>query len=259
MARDEAQPPPSKKPEAKDKPRRPLPRPEKGPGFQFNEHSRFWIFLVAVAVIGFVFRINSCDERQIASSVLEDPRISELIPRNDDLARRLEALDQLPSVASKVDQVASKVDGVSSKQDQTLAELRATKAMLQQVIDHSWTRTYSYDPSDEEEPSPSTLASLRSAVRGGAEVMVVHGPADGGGRLVSTRCFGLTIDTSENVICMGTVVPANMELPDGRRYQETLRHDGTISFSHWNADGSNVQGATQPEKRESTWYVRRPF
>jgi hypothetical protein len=252
MAEDPKKPAPPKKPQASPKPGRPAPKPPEGPGFTFDEHSRFWIFLVAVAVIGFAFRINSCDERRIASSVLEDPRISELIPRNDDLARRLEALDQLPSMASKVDQV-------STRQDQTLTELRATKAMLQQVIDHSWTRTYSYDPAKEEEPSAAMLASLLGAVRAGAEVMVVHGPADGGGRLVSTHCFGLTIDTSENVICMGTVVPANMELPDGRRYQETLRHDGTISFSHWNADGSNVQGASQPEKRESTWYVRRPF
>ena len=259
MARDEAQPPPSKKPEARDKPRRPLPRPEKGPGFQFNEHSRFWIFLVAVAVIGFVFRINSCDERQIASSVLEDPRISELIPRNDDLARRLEALDQLPTVLSKIDEVDGKVERVSSKQDQTLSELRTTKAMVQQLIEHSWTRTYSYDPSVEEEPQPSTLAGLRTAVRGGAEVMVVHGPVDGGEKLVSTRCQGVTIDTSENVLCMAAVIPANLELPDGRRYQETLRHDGTLTYAHWNADGSNVQGGSDGRRKRSVWYVRRPF
>lgn len=251
----------AKDPPTTSTPPSPAPPPKRtlAARLKLSGERRFWVLVVLIPLMALLTRINACDERQIASSVLEDPRISELIPRNDDLARRLEALDQLPTVLSKIDEVDGKVERVSSKQDQTLSELRTTKAMVQQLIEHSWTRTYSYDPSVEEEPQPSTLAGLRTAVRGGAEVMVVHGPVDGGEKLVSTRCQGVTIDTSENVLCMAAVIPANLELPDGRRYQETLRHDGTLTYAHWNADGSNVQGGSDGRRKRSVWYVRRPF
>ncbi len=266
MAEDTRKPTRSKPSPTRDKP---APRPDKSPPpsdrpsllarLKLNGERRFWVLVVLIPLAALLTRINACDERQIASSVLEDPRISELIPRNDDLSRRLEALDQLPTVLSKIDGVDGKADQLAGKQDQILAELRTTRSLVQQVIEHSWTRTYTFDPASEGEPSPARLGALRAAVRSGAEVMVVHGSVDAGARLVSTRCHSVTIDTSENVLCMGAVVPANLELPDGRRYQETLRHDGTLTFSHWNADGTNVQGGSHGERQRSIWFVRKPF
>ena len=218
----------------------------------FSEDTRFWLMCGLIVLTGFATRIQACDERQIASAVLEDPRISELIPRNDDLARRLEALDQLEPLKGQIDRL-------QGSQDRLQSQLSSQQQLIQQLIDHSWTKIYTFDPSNDAEPDPGPLTRLRKAVRDGAELLVVHSTADGAGGLVSYPCVEVTIDTNENVLCIATVIPAALSLPDGRRYQSTLRHDGTILFSHWNADGTNIQTSTLLVRRSSAWFVRLPF
>ncbi len=210
------------------------------------ENVRFGTILLAILLSALLTRVNGCDKGQIARSILGDPSVSSLAPGQKAMQ------GQLSSISGRVDQVAQAQAaiqaGVTSISGQTTA-----------LVQHSAHVVFEFDPHAQDEPDPAALGRLQGLVQGGAVLSVVHRPAEGSGRSVAMACMSSAVDTNGNVLCQGPVVPANGELPDGRRYQEVLRHDGTLTLAHWNADGSNVQGARELGKRAAVWIAATPM
>ncbi len=200
---------------------------------------RFGVMLAVIVLVGFATRLNACDYRTIAERVIEDPAVGTL---KGDVA----------AVSAQADGLAAaqqRISGTTSEIQRAVADLRA----------HAPTTIYRYNPDKEKAPNPAQLKALRDAVTAGARVSVTHRPAEGIGRTISVTCAFVGLDANGNVQCMSAVLAANSELPDGRRYQEILSHDGTRVLAHWNADGSNIQGEREVEKREVHWTVQLPY
>lgn len=217
------------------------------------ENVRFGTILLAILFAALLTRFNGCDKGQIAQSILTDPAIAELAPGQKELKA------SLSRVQGQVTDLSGKLDTALANQQRMAATLAAVQKDTSALVDHSPHVVYTFDPHTQEEPDPAGLGRLQGLVQGGANLSVVHKPAEGSGRSVVLDCVTAAVDTNGNVLCQGAMVSANSELPDGRRYQEVLRHDGTLTLAHWNADGSNVQGARELGKRHSIWIAARPM
>ena len=214
---------------------------------------RFGTILLAIILSALLTRFNGCDKGQIARSILNDPAISELAPHHEQLQSSVARLE------GQVSALSSSLDKALQNQKRMQAGLRAIGDQTTLLVEHSARVVYRFDPHAQEEPDPARLGRLQGLVQAGASLQVVHRPAEGSGRSVALDCATAAVDTNGNVLCQGAVVPANSELPDGRRYQEVLRHDGTLTLAHWNADGSNVQGARELGKRAAIWIAATPM
>ena len=195
--------------------------------------------LLVIVLVGFGTRLNACDYKTIAKRVLEDPSVATL--KSD-----------IGGLGGRVDAVAGQVQAVSGAVD-------TVRRSVDTLVAHAPKTVYRYNPDTEKAPNPAQLQALRDAVTAGALIRVTHKPAEGIGRIISVSCAFVGLDANGNVQCMSAVLAANSELPDGRRYQEILTHDGTRVLAHWNADGTNVQGEREVEKRETHWTVQLPF
>lgn len=207
---------------------------------------RFGTILLAVFLSALLTRFNGCDKGQIARSILNDPAVASLAPSQ----ARLQA---------DVSRISADLKQSLETQKRMEATLAQVHAQTRSLVEHSARVVYRFDPQALAEPDPALLARLVGLVQGGASLQVVHRPSEGSGRAVALDCAAAAVDTNGNVLCQGPVVPANSELPDGRRYQEVLRHDGTLTLAHWNADGSNVQGARELGKRAAIWIAATPM
>ena len=207
---------------------------------------RFGLMLLVIILVGFATRLNACDYRTIAKRVIEDPAVGTL---KTDVA----------GVGGRVDAVAAQARGLSASHEQLAAGVAALQASVDTLIAHSPRTIYRYNPDTQKSPDAAQLKALRAAVAAGAKISVTHRPAEGIGRVISVRCAFVGLDANGNVQCMSAVLAANSELPDGRRYQEILTHDGTRVLAHWNADGTNIQGEREVEKRETHWTAELPF
>ncbi len=200
---------------------------------------RFATMLLVIVLVGFGTRLNSCDYRTIAERVIQDPAVGTL--------------------KADVGGVAAQAQGLNAGQQRMNSALSDVQRALDDLRAHAPTIIYRYNPDKEKAPNPAQLKALRAAVAAGARISVVHRPAEGIGRTISVECAFVGLDANGNVQCMSAVLAANSELPDGRRYQEILSHDGTRVLAHWNADGSNIQGEREVEKRETHWTAQMPY
>lgn len=214
--------------------------------FMHPTNIRFAVMLLVIILVGFGTRLNGCDYTTIAERVIQDPAVGTL---KADVA----------SVGGKVAGVAAQAEGLASGQQRIDGAISALQRSVDDLKAHSPRMIYRYNPDTEKSPNPGQIKALRDAVTAGAKVSVMHRPAEGIGRTIVVECAFVGLDANGNVQCMSAVLAANSELPDGRRYQEILTHDGTRVLAHWNADGSNVQGEREVEKRETHWTVQLPF
>lgn len=212
----------------------------------YNEQNfRFGTLLLTIILMSLLTRFNGCDKGGVVQDILNDPSVAGLAGQNRAIQSSLAKLDQIESVV-KANQAA-------------IARVQADTTQIKGLIDHAPHAIYRFDPKKQEEVDAAALGRLQAAVQAGAQMSVVHRPAEGAGRTRTLQCATAAVDANDSVLCFGPVLPANSELPDGRRYQEVLRHDGTITLAHWNADGSNVQGARELDKRASVWVAALPY
>lgn len=202
-------------------------------------NQRFGVMLAVIVLVGLGTRLNACDYRTIAKQVVDDPAVGTL--RGD------------------VGRVQGTSDAISAKTLELAASLARVEAELADMKAHSHRTVYRFNPHSDKTPDPAQLKTLRAAVQAGSRVRVTHKPAEGVGRTISVECEFVGLDANGNVQCMSGVLAANAELPDGRRYQEILTHNGTRVLAHWNADGTNIQGEREVEKRETHWSVQLPY
>jgi hypothetical protein len=191
---------------------------------------RFLALLGGVLVIALLTRFNGCDRASVVG----------------ELARSLAATD------ASVQAMRSEIAAVA-------VSAQSADARLGQILAAEHRVVYAFDPRRDDHPDGEQLAVLRSYVKAGAEVRVVSRPAIGGSSVDNLACIAAHVDDSGNVYCTGPERPSNLLLPDGRRYQETIRHDGSIFFTHWDATGSNVQGQREMGQWATTWLVRGPI
>ena len=199
--------------------------------------------LAALLLLNLVTRVNGCDYRGIADAVVHHEEMdgirNDVRTGNQDILARLQRLEQA--------------------QTAHIASTAAANGKLDELIGHSSTAIYSFHPKREMEPDRAKLRALQDAIKAGAKVRVTHTAAAGNGRSVTVDCVYTAADENGAVICMSPVLAANTDLADGRRYQEVIRHDGTITMTHWGANGENVQGAKLVQERTTTWMVEMPF
>jgi|GEM_PF-1776977 len=199
--------------------------------------------LGALLLICLVTRINGCDYKGIADAVVHH-----------------EDLDGIKAdVNNGVTSIEARLERLEQAQQAHIASTAMANGKLDELIGHSSTVVYAFHPKREVEPNKARLRALQDAVRAGAKVRVLHTPAAGNGRTTTVDCVYTAADENGAVICMSPVLAANTDLADGRRYQEVIRHDGTLTMTHWGADGSNVQGAKLVQERATTWMVEMPF
>lgn len=192
--------------------------------------------LGAIALIGVFTRTNGCDYRAIAEAVVHHPDLDGI----------------KASLTQGQSGMQASLSSIQSLQREHAANTRA-------LLEHAPTVVYRFNPAKEDDPNNGQLRVLRDAVEAGARVRVLHRPARGPGRVAVVDCVYVTVDPNGAILCTSAVSTAATDLPDGRRYQEVIRHDGTLTLSHWASDGTNVQGATMARERDTTWIVERPF
>ncbi len=215
--------------------------PEKRPWYN-EQNFRFGTLLLTIIFMSLLTRFNGCDKGHVVQDILNDPSVANLSGQNLDALTKLEAIES----TVKANKAA-------------IARVQADTTLIKGLIDHAPHAIYRFDPKKQEEVLAEELGKLQAAVHAGADISVVHRPAEGAGRIMTLQCATTAVDTNDNVLCMGPVLPSNSELPDGRRYQEVLRHDGTLTLAHWNANGANVQGSRELDKRASVWVAALPY
>lgn len=206
-------------------PQRAFPRPWHHPVNQ-----RFGALVLAVLAVALVTRFNACDRRGVVQGV----------------SRELAATEaSVGALRGDLATLGSAVATVDSR-------LVTLQQMEHRVI-------YRHDPRRQDKPDAIALEALRDLVRAGAELRVVLRPAMGQGEVTNIFCVASRLDENGNVLCTGPERPSNLMLPDGRRYQETIRHDGTLTFAHWDATGGNVQGQREIGQWATVWLARGPL
>ena len=213
-----------------------MPQPPQPPAFPrpWNHplNVRFIALVICGILVAYATRFNGCDRDSIVRAIFKNP------------------------------QVGQTVDGVSAIQAElasVAASVAATDAKLSQILAMEHRVVYTFDPRREHHPDPTMLELLRALAKAGAEFRVVLQPAIGTGLVENITCVSVRIDESANVTCTGPERPSNLMLPDGRRYQETIRHDGSMFFAHWDASGSNVQGQREMGQWSTVWLARGPL
>jgi hypothetical protein len=188
----------------------------------------------AVLVIALVTRFNGCDRKRVVRDVMKQ---------------------MAPDIAG----ISEKLDAIETLDKNTLEVLRGVDMRTTALYDTTLRPIYRFDPRKQEKPDALSLNRLREAATAGAELRVVHQAAEGVSELVVIDCITVRVDENGNILCTSPVIPANLSLPDGRAYQETIRQDGTLTYAHWNADGSNVQAGRELGKYTSIWLARLPL
>ncbi len=198
---------------------------------------RFVVLVLIVALV--VFTSNMCSQSATIRGVVGDSAITRL---PSDVASVKQSVETL---TGSIQQVGSQVSAVDR-------EVKRLTGMEQRVV-------YKHDPALSSEPDGAMLDQLRILVSAGAEIRVVHRPVGAKGPVKNYVCANVTVDENGSVLCTGPVIAANMTLPDGRRYQETIRHDGTVLLSHWDSTGENVQGQKEIARYALTFLARGPL
>lgn len=209
---------------------------------------RFAVMIVLIAIV--VFAASVCSQTAIVGKITGSPALTRLpgdiaqIRKDiEDLKRSQAAMKtELGGAVSRVGQQVQTLDG----------KVNRLMAMELRVI-------YAHDPIVHKEPDPAKLEALRKLVGQGAEIRVTFRPVNAEGPVRVTDCAAVTVDENGGVLCNGPILSANVSLPDGRRYQETIRHDGTVILAHWDANGGNVQGAKEIARYAVTWLARGPL
>ena len=209
---------------------------------------RFAVMIVLIALV--VFGTNVCSQSAIVRNIIGSPALTRL---PDDIAKTRKDIEDLKRAqAALKSELGDAVTRVGQQVAALDGKVGRLLAMEQRVV-------YAHDPAVLAEPDPATLANLRSLVGRGAEIRVTFRPINGEGPVRATDCAAVTVDENGSVLCNGPIVSANVSLPDGRRYQETIRHDGTVILAHWDANGGNVQGARELARYAVTWLARGPL
>ena len=198
---------------------------------------RFAVMVLIISVV--VFGSNLCAQSSIVRGIVGSSALTRL---PDDIAGVGRAVAAVAATAERLSQQEQQIDG----------KLSRILAMETRVV-------YTHDPSKQMEPDPQSLEQLRGLVLAGAEIRVVHRPVNAEGPVRSVLCADVIVDENGGILCTTPVLAANLTLPDGRRYQETIRHDGTMIYAHWDATGANVQGGKQIGAYVSTWLARGPL
>ena len=197
--------------------------------------------IVLIAVV--VFATSVCSQSAIVKDIIGSPALTRL---PSDIAQTRKDIEDLKAaqaaLKTELQAMDSKIDG----------KLNRLMAMELRVV-------YSHDPAVLAEPDPKRLETLRGLVGQGAEIRVTFRPVNAEGPIRVSDCAAVTVDENGGVLCNGPILAANVSLPDGRRYQETIRHDGTVILAHWDADGGNVQGAKEQARYAVTWLARGPL
>jgi len=209
-------------------PRRPLLHPT---------NVRFVVMVVIIALVVFVTSV--CSQSATVRGVTGSESITRLPA---DVAR----------VSRDVETVGESVSRVSSQVKTVENQVKRLTGMEHRVV-------YTHDPAVSAEPDGGALDVLRGLVSAGAEIRVVHRPAGAKGPVRNFECALITVDENGSVLCTAPVVAANMTLPDGRRYQETVRHDGTVLLAHWDSNGGNVQGQKEVARYAVAFLARGPI
>lgn len=197
-------------------------------------------FVVMVVLIAFVvFVSNMCSQSATIRGIINDG-----------------AITRLPS---DVAQVRTDVQTLSGAISRVGSQVQAVDGKVQRLISMEHRVVYTHDPGISPEPDGASLDVLRGLVAAGAEVRVVHRPVGAKGPVRTFDCALITVDENGSVLCTGPVVAANMTLPDGRRYQETVRHDGTVLLAHWDSNGGNVQGQKEVARYAVAFLARGPL
>jgi len=209
-------------------PKRPLMHPT---------NVRFAVMLLLIFIV--VLGANMCSGSATVRGVVGDASITRL---PGDVAQVKTSVESMRGALQNISNQVSGVDG----------QVRRLTAMEQRVV-------YSHDPGVTADPDRASLDALRNLVAAGAEIRVVHRPVGAKSPIKNYVCANVTVDENGSVLCTGPVIAANMTLPDGRRYQETVRHDGTVLLSHWDANGGNVQGQKEIARYAVTFLARGPI
>ncbi len=208
--------------------------------------------IVLIAVV--VFATSVCSQSAIVKNIIGSPALTRL---PSDIAQTRKDIEDLKAaqtalkteLGGAVARVGQQVQAMDSKIDGKLNRLMAMELRV----------VYSHDPAVLSEPDPKRLETLRGLVGQGAEIRVTFRPVNAEGPIRVSDCAAVTVDENGGVLCNGPILAANVSLPDGRRYQETIRHDGTVILAHWDADGGNVQGAKEQARYAVTWLARGPL
>jgi hypothetical protein len=197
-------------------------------------------FVVMVVLIAFVvFVSNMCSQSATIRGIINDG-----------------AITRLPSDVAQVRTDVQTLNGAISRVG---SQVQAVDGKVQRLISMEHRVVYTHDPGISPEPDGASLDVLRGLVAAGAEVRVVHRPVGAKGPVRTFDCALITVDENGSVLCTGPVVAANMTLPDGRRYQETVRHDGTVLLAHWDRNGGNVQGQKEVARYAVAFLARGPL
>lgn len=191
---------------------------------------RFAVMVLLIAVV--VFGANMCSQSLIVNGVVGS-----------------EPITRLPDDLGAIQRGVSAVDTSVKRVDREVARIAAQEPHV----------VYSYDPGKQSEPPARDLERLRNLVATGASLRVVRRPVGAKGPITNIFCAAAIVDENGSVLCTSEVLPANLVLPDGRRYQETVRHDGTVLFAHWDANGGNVQGNREIARYVVTWLANGPI
>ncbi len=209
---------------------------------------RFLVMIVLIAVV--VFATSVCSQSAIVKNIIGSPALTRL---PDDIAQTRKDIEDLKAAQAAL---KTELGGAVARVGQQVA---AVDGKLNRLMAMELRVVYSHDPTVQAEPDPARLEALRALVAAGAEIRVSFRPVNAEGPLRVTDCVAVTVDENGGVLCAGPILAANVSLPDGRRYQETVRHDGTVIFAHWDAGGGNVQGARELARYAVTWLARGPL
>jgi hypothetical protein len=215
----------------------PTPEPASKRPFLHPTNIRFGVLVVTIAMV--VFVSNMCSQAATVRGVIGS-----------------DAISRLPGDVAKVDRGVQEVSGAVAR---ISSQVQTLDNQVDRLVAMEHRPVYRHDPGVSAEPDGATLDVLRSLVADGAEVRVVHRPVGAKGPVRTFDCALITVDENGSVLCTGPVVAANLSLPDGRRYQETVRHDGTVTLAHWDSNGGNVQGQKEIARYAVVFLARGPL
>lgn len=204
------------------------------------------IALIAIVV----FATSVCSQSAIVKDIIGSPELTRL---PDDIAQTRKDIEDLKEAQAAL---KTELGGAVARVGQ---QVQAVDGKLTRLMAMELRVVYSHDPAVLQEPDPKQLDTLRRLVGEGAVMRVSFRPVNAEGPVRVTDCLAVTVDENGGVLCNGPILAANVSLPDGRRYQETIRHDGTITFAHWDAGGGNVQGSRELARYAVVWLARGPL
>lgn len=230
-----------------NRPSKPAAAPPKRP-LLHPTNVRFAVMIVLIAVV--VFASNVCSQSAIVKNIIGSPALTRL---PDDIAQTRKDIEDLKRAQAAM---KTELGGAVSRVGQQVQALDGKVARLMAM---ELRVVYSHDPALHSEPNPAQIDALRALVGKGASIRVTFRPVNAEGPVRVTDCSAVTVDENGGVLCNGPILAANVSLPDGRRYQETIRHDGTVILAHWDANGGNVQGAKELARYAVTFLARGPL